>query len=52
MRMAPVLWVIAILANLSVVHRMMYTYREARALEDAQLRSVKEPLEERKTPQA
>ena len=42
-RMAPVLWVIAVLSNLSVVHRMIYTYREAKALEDAQLRSVKEP---------
>src|SRR3954452_4740351 len=40
-RMAPVLWVIAVLANLTVVHRMIYTYREAKALEDAQLRSVK-----------
>ena len=43
-RMAPVLWVIAVLSNLSVVHRMIYTYREAKALEDAQLRSVKEPV--------
>lgn len=39
-RMAPVLWVIAILGNLTVVHRMIFTYHEAKRLEDAQLRSV------------
>src|SRR5215467_4848031 len=37
LRMAQVLWVIAVLSNLTVVHRMIYTYREAKALEDAQL---------------
>lgn len=37
-RMAPVLWVIAILANLTVIHRMIYTYQQARRLEEAQLR--------------
>ena len=48
LRMAPVLWVIAVLSNLTVIHRMIYTYREAKALEDAQLRAVKEPVEEDK----
>src|SRR5262244_1406584 len=48
LRMAPVLWVIAVLSNLTVVHRMIYTYKEAKALEDAQLRAVKEPVEEDK----
>jgi len=43
--MAPVLWVIAVLSNLTVIHRMIYTYHEAKQLEDAQLRSVKEPVE-------
>ena len=38
-RMAPVLWVIAVLGNLTVIHRMIFTYREARQLEDAQLRT-------------
>ena len=38
-RMAPVLWVIAVLGNLTVVHRMIFTYQEARQLEDAQLRT-------------
>ncbi len=38
-RMAPVLWVIAVLGNLTVVHRMMFTYQEAKRLEDAQLRA-------------
>ena len=36
-RMAQVLWVIAILSNLTVVHRMIFTWQEARRLEEAQL---------------
>jgi CDP-diacylglycerol--glycerol-3-phosphate 3-phosphatidyltransferase len=39
-RMAPVLWVIAVLSNLTVIHRMIYTWQETKRLEDAQLRSV------------
>jgi CDP-diacylglycerol--glycerol-3-phosphate 3-phosphatidyltransferase len=39
-RMAAVLWVIAVLSNLTVVHRMIYTYHEANLLEDAQLRAA------------
>ena len=39
-RMAAALWVIAVLSNLTVIHRMIYTWQEARRLEDAQLRSV------------
>jgi CDP-diacylglycerol--glycerol-3-phosphate 3-phosphatidyltransferase len=46
-RMAPVLWVIAVLSNLTVIHRMIYTFQEAKRLEDAQLRAVKEPISER-----
>jgi len=38
LRMAPVLWVIAVLGNLTVVHRMMFTYQESARLEEAQLR--------------
>lgn len=37
-KMAPVLWVIAVLGNITVIHRMMFTYQEAKRLEDAQLR--------------
>src|ERR1700736_4214836 len=37
-RMAPVLWVIAVLSNITVVHRMIFTYQEAKRLEEAQLR--------------
>jgi CDP-diacylglycerol---glycerol-3-phosphate 3-phosphatidyltransferase len=37
-RMAPVLWVVAILGNLTVVHRMIFTWQEAKRLEDAQLK--------------
>ena len=39
-RMAAVLWVIAVLSNLTVIHRMIYTFHEAKRLEDAQLRAV------------
>jgi CDP-diacylglycerol--glycerol-3-phosphate 3-phosphatidyltransferase len=38
-RMAPVLWIIAILGNITVIHRMIFTYQEAQRLEDAQLRT-------------
>src|SRR6267143_2819461 len=39
-RMAPVLWVVAVLSNLTVIHRMIYTWQEAKRLEEAQLRAV------------
>jgi len=39
-RMAPVLWVIAVLGNLTVVHRMVFTFQEAKRLEEAQLRAA------------
>lgn len=39
-RMAPVLWVIAVLSNLTVAHRMIFTWQETKRLEDAQLRAV------------
>ncbi len=38
-RMAPVLWIIAVLGNLTVIHRMIFTYQESKQLEDAQLRA-------------
>src|SRR5215472_15203926 len=41
-RMAQVLWVIAVLANLTVIHRMIYTWQETKRLEEAQLRAVPE----------
>ena len=31
-RMAPVLWVIVVLSNLTVIHRVLHTYRESRRL--------------------
>lgn len=37
-RMAPVLWVVAVLGNLTVVHRMIFTWQESKRLEEAQLR--------------
>jgi len=39
-RMAPVLWVIAVVGNLTVVHRMVFTFQEAKLLEEAQLRAA------------
>jgi CDP-diacylglycerol--glycerol-3-phosphate 3-phosphatidyltransferase len=36
--MAPVLWVIAVLGNLTVVHRMIFTWQETKRLEEAQLK--------------
>jgi CDP-diacylglycerol--glycerol-3-phosphate 3-phosphatidyltransferase len=37
-RMAPVLWILAVLGNITVIHRMIFTYQEAKRLEEAQLR--------------
>ncbi len=34
-RMAAVLWVIAVLGNLTVIHRIIYTWKETRRLEQA-----------------
>src|SRR6202022_4566128 len=39
-RMAPVLWVIAVLSNITVIHRMVFTYQDAKRLEEAQLRPI------------
>src|ERR1700726_471304 len=39
-RMAPVLWVIAVLSNITVIHRMVFTYQDAKRLEEAQLRPL------------
>jgi CDP-diacylglycerol---glycerol-3-phosphate 3-phosphatidyltransferase len=46
-RMAPVLWVIAVLSNLTVIHRMIFTWQETKRLEEAQLRA---PDSDRQTP--
>src|SRR6202790_2766277 len=40
-RIPQVLWVIAVLGNLTVIHRMIFTWQEAERLEDAQLRAGK-----------
>jgi CDP-diacylglycerol--glycerol-3-phosphate 3-phosphatidyltransferase len=37
-RMAAALWAIAVLGNLTVIHRMIFTWQEAKRLEEAQLR--------------
>jgi CDP-diacylglycerol--glycerol-3-phosphate 3-phosphatidyltransferase len=43
-RMAPVLWVIAVLANITVIHRIYFTWQETRRLEEAQLRAAPERI--------
>ena len=35
-RMAPVLWVIAVLGNLTVIHRMIYTYHQTKHMDQPQ----------------
>ena len=35
-RMAPVLWVIAVLSTFTVIHRISYTYRQSQLLKQAQ----------------
>jgi CDP-diacylglycerol--glycerol-3-phosphate 3-phosphatidyltransferase len=40
--MAQVLWVIAVLSNITVISRMVLTWQECKRLEDAQLRAVPE----------
>lgn len=44
-RMAPALWVIAVMGNITVIHRMAFAFQEAKRLEDAQLRAA--PLKQR-----
>ncbi|HZO51784.1 MAG TPA: CDP-alcohol phosphatidyltransferase family protein [Bryobacteraceae bacterium] len=39
-RIPAVLWVIAVLGNITVIHRMIFTYQETKRLEDAQLRGI------------
>jgi CDP-diacylglycerol--glycerol-3-phosphate 3-phosphatidyltransferase len=51
-RMAPILWVLAVLSNITVIHRMIYTYQECNRLEDAQLRAGIEPPPVRKKEKA
>lgn len=41
-RMAPVLWIIAVLSNVTVIHRMAFTWQETKRLEDAQLRGARQ----------
>lgn len=35
-RMAPVLWILAVLSNLTVIHRIVHTWRETRKLDELQ----------------
>jgi phosphatidylglycerophosphate synthase len=48
-RMAPVLWIIAVMGNLTVIHRILHTWKETKHLEDAQLRAVDRVATEKHT---
>jgi len=48
-RMAQVLWVIALLANLTVIQRMLHTWRETRLLEVAEKQQVREAAANRRS---
>jgi CDP-diacylglycerol--glycerol-3-phosphate 3-phosphatidyltransferase len=39
-RMAPVLWVIAVIANITVIHRMLFTWRQTQPLEQVRLHAT------------
>jgi CDP-diacylglycerol--glycerol-3-phosphate 3-phosphatidyltransferase len=43
--MAPVLWVIAVLSNITVIHRIWFTFQETRRLEAAKSSSSGEQIE-------
>jgi phosphatidylglycerophosphate synthase len=44
-RMAPVLWIIAVIGNITVVHRIIYTYQQTRE-RDLSRRHKPEPIEQ------
>ena len=43
-RMAAVVWVIAVVGNLTVIHRMIHTWQESQRLENAQLHPAPEDV--------
>jgi hypothetical protein len=48
-RVAPALWILGLMSNITVAHRVYYTWLETKHLEDAQLRAVPEPHSEART---
>ena len=44
--MAPVLWVIAVIGNLTVVHRIWYTYQQTRERDLASIAASAQPVEQ------
>ncbi len=46
-RMAPVLWIIAVISNLTVIHRVLYTWWETKRLGDGQVQSPSPELTSR-----
>jgi len=49
-RMAPVLWVIAVLGNVTVIHRIVHTWNETKRLDEAEQQAHAEPAKERGQP--
>ena len=41
-RMAPVLWVIAVLANVTVIHRIVYTWQQTRLHDEASMAAARQ----------
>ncbi len=41
-RMAPVLWVIAVLANMTVIHRIVHTWQQTRARDEATIAAARQ----------
>ena len=46
-RMAPVLWVIAVLSTITVIHRMWYTYQQMKPLTEQELKTQAAAAESR-----
>ncbi len=51
-RMAPVLWVIALLSNVTVISRLVYTWQETRQADNASLTSKQETAADSYPPQS
>ena len=51
-RMAPVLWVMAVLSNLTVVHRIVHTWKESRKLAEVEVQEAEAAAESTSSGQA
>src|SRR5205823_11218164 len=51
-RMAPVLWVIAVLSTINVIHRMWYTYQQMKPITERELKTQADAAESKAATQA